>query len=358
MKKQASLLLGKSLDSLVLSIEHFNRPWDRGRHEAVLILLDRSFELLLKAAILHKGGKIREPYSRETIGFDKCVRKCLTDAQVTCISAEEGLSIQIVNSLRDAAQHDIVELSEQELYMYSQAGVTVYRDILERVFDEKLTTHLPARVLPVSTDPPKDLHAMIEADFADIQALLQPNRRRQIEAKAKLKTLAIVEASLQGVRSQPNDSEVNQIARRVQRGANWQEIFPGVASLEISSEGSGITVQLRIVKKEGEKVQLVAEGTPGATVLAVKRVNELDYYSLGLKDLGTKLGLGQHHTLAFVKHLGIQNDEECFKAITVGKSTFKRYSPAALDRMKKALPETDMVAVWAEHKPSGRRRDG
>jgi hypothetical protein len=354
-KKQASLLLGKSLDSLVLSIEHFNRPWDRGRPEAVLILLDRSFELLLKAAILHKGGKIREPYGRETIGFDKCVRKCLTDAKVTCISEEEGLSMQNINSLRDAAQHDIVELSEQELYMYSQAGVTVYRDILERVFNEKLSSHLPARVLPVSTDPPKDLHTMIDADFADIRALLQPNRRRQIEAKAKLKALAIVEASLQGVRSQPGDSEVNLLARKVQSGTEWQEIFPGVASLELSSEGTGIGVQLRIVKKEGEKVQLVAEGTPGATVLAVKRVNELDYYSLGLRELGHKLGLGQNHALALVKHLHIQDDDDCYKEIAVGRSKFKRYSPAALDRMKRALPETDMTAVWEDNKPTGRK---
>ncbi len=60
MRKQAKILLARSLDSLVLSIEHFNRPWDRGRTEAVLILLDRSFELLLKSIILHKGGKIRE----------------------------------------------------------------------------------------------------------------------------------------------------------------------------------------------------------------------------------------------------------------------------------------------------------
>ncbi len=74
MKQLPRTLFEKSLDSLVLAIEHFNRPWDRGRHEAVLILLDRSFELLLKELILHKGGKIREPYEKETIGFEKCVR--------------------------------------------------------------------------------------------------------------------------------------------------------------------------------------------------------------------------------------------------------------------------------------------
>ena len=61
MKRETRVLFEKSLDSLVLSIEHFNRPWDRGREEVVLILLDRSFELLLKAVIIHRGGKIREP---------------------------------------------------------------------------------------------------------------------------------------------------------------------------------------------------------------------------------------------------------------------------------------------------------
>lgn len=87
MKKLPRTLFEKSLDSRVLAIEHFNRPWDRGRHEAALILLDRAYELLLKAVILYKGGKIRERYERETIGFEKCVRKCITDAKVKCITA-------------------------------------------------------------------------------------------------------------------------------------------------------------------------------------------------------------------------------------------------------------------------------
>ena len=67
MKREARVLAEKSLDSLVLAIEHFNRPSELGRQEVVLILLDRSFELLLKAAIIHKGGKLREAYAKETI---------------------------------------------------------------------------------------------------------------------------------------------------------------------------------------------------------------------------------------------------------------------------------------------------
>ncbi|MGQ9689600.1 MAG: hypothetical protein ACUVXF_12590 [Desulfobaccales bacterium] len=44
MKKEAKILLEKAINSLILSVEHFNRPWDRGRVEAVLILLDHAFQ--------------------------------------------------------------------------------------------------------------------------------------------------------------------------------------------------------------------------------------------------------------------------------------------------------------------------
>ncbi|HTP95637.1 MAG TPA: hypothetical protein VMK05_07280, partial [Burkholderiales bacterium] len=100
----------------------------------------------------------------------------------------------------------------------------------------------------------------------------------------------------------------------------------------------------------------VPEGTPGATVLAVKRINELDYYSLGLQDLAEKVGLTTARALAVVRHLKLQDSEEYFRVVKVGKIEFKRYSPKALDAAKKALPSLDMEAIWQAHKPSGRRK--
>src|SRR3972149_3238784 len=134
MKREVRNLLAKSTDSVLLAIEHFNRPWDRGRHEAVLVLLDRSFELLLKSVIVNQGGRIREARANETIGFDSCVRKCVSDAQTKCLTQEEALTIQIINSLRDAAQHYVVDVSEQQLYLYTQSGLTLFDKILKDVF--------------------------------------------------------------------------------------------------------------------------------------------------------------------------------------------------------------------------------
>ena len=104
MKKEARLLKQKSLNSLTLSIDHFNRPWDVGRTDAVLMLLDHSFEMLLKATILHRGGRIRDLGEKNTIGFDTCVRRALSTPKVQFLTEEQALTLQAINGLRDAAQ--------------------------------------------------------------------------------------------------------------------------------------------------------------------------------------------------------------------------------------------------------------
>lgn len=314
MKREARVLQSKSLDSLVLAIEHFNRPSDRGRTEAVLILLDRAFELLLKSVILHKGGKIREPRAKETIGFDKCVRKCVTEAQCKCLSEEQALTVQVINSLRDAAQHYVLELSEQQLYMYAQAGITMYSEIQQKVFSLKLADQLPARVLPVTTSPPKSLASLIDAEFADVKGLLKPKSRRLLQARARLRPLAIIEASVSGVRSQPSEPDLNKLVRAIKKGTKWQDLFPGVAALNLDIEGTGLNVTIRLTKREGEPVRLVPEGTPGATIVAVKRVDELGFYSLNLTQLAQKLNLTMPRALALVRSEGIQKSTDSYKS--------------------------------------------
>lgn len=346
MKKYTKSLFSKSLDSLTLAVDHFNRPFDCGRQEAVLILLDRAFELLLKAIILHKGGKIREPYEKETIGFDKCVRKCLSDSKAKCLTNEQGITLQIINSFRDSAQHDILELSEQDLYMYCQTGITLYKDLLGSVFKISLSDCVPSRVLPISTEPPKDLHSMIEADFQDIKKLVKPRTRTQFEARAKLKALAIIESSLSGIKSQPSEFDVNKLVKEVRSGKKWTDIFPGIATLQISTSGTGINVDIRITKSRGDPVTIVPEGTPGGTVLALRRVNETDFYSLGLHDLADKIKLTRPRTLALIRYLKLQESDEYYKEITIGKSRHKRYSHKALDKMKKSLPDVDIDDIW------------
>lgn len=355
MKRESAALLERAIDSLVLAVEKFNCPWDRGRPEVVLILLDRAFELMLKAVIVHRGGHIRELRASQTIGFDKCVRVCLSDAKVKCLTEEQALTVQVINSLRDAAQHYMVEVSEQQLYLYCQAGVTLFSDLLHAVFKQRLHDVLPQRVLPVASSPPRDLHAVLKAEFDDVKALVAPRSRKALRARAKLRALAIVEASVSGVRSQPGERELDRLIQKVREATSWKTVFPGVATLSLETEGNGLTVSIRLTKTEGEPVRLVPEGTPGATTVAVRRVDELGYYSMGLAQVAEKLKLSAPRALALVKHLDLQRDPECFKEIRIGKVAHKRYSQAAVAKLKAALATEDLAAIWETHKPQGRR---
>jgi hypothetical protein len=91
MKREVKILLKNTIDSLTLAIEHFNRPSNIARSEAVLIFFDHAFEMFLKATILHRGGRIRERYAQQTIGFEKCVNKCLTEEPIKCLNENQAM---------------------------------------------------------------------------------------------------------------------------------------------------------------------------------------------------------------------------------------------------------------------------
>lgn len=350
MKKEVRQLREKAINALVLSIDHFNRPWDRGRAEAVLILLDHSFEMLLKSAIRHKGGKIRKAREKQTIGFDACVRKGLTDASLKFLTDEQALTLQTINGQRDAAQHYLVDMSEHQLYFYAQAGVTLFRDIHDDVFAEKLLLELPERVLPISTTAPKDLSALFDKEIEEIKGLLAPGTRKKMDAVAKARSLAVLESAVNGDYEQPSDRELEKVCKRLADGEAWSSVFPGVASINIAAEGDGPTISLRLTKNEGTPVQLLKEGEGAGAVVAVRRVNELDFYSLGANQLANKVGLTPPKSRAVVDHLGLREDEDYFKSIKIGGVTHARYSHLAIKKIQDALEAESIDDIWTSHR--------
>ena len=111
-------MLNKACDSLLLGIEIFNRPQERGRISGVLIQVDHAFEMFLKAAIVQRGGRIRDRGDNETIGFDSCVRRALSDGNVKFLTEAQALTLQTTNGLRDAAQHYLLDICEGQFYLH------------------------------------------------------------------------------------------------------------------------------------------------------------------------------------------------------------------------------------------------
>jgi len=121
--------------------------------------------------------------------------------------------------------------------------------------------------------------------------------------------------------------------------------------VEITASGVGPTLSLRLSKKEGIPIQLVPEGTPGAAVVAVKRVDELGFYSLGARQLANKLKLSMSKALAAVDYLEIRKNSECYKEFKIGRMLIKRYSPKALERISEALKKESAEQIWAKTHP-------
>jgi len=351
LKREVRALLQKAVDSLVLSVEIFNRPSDQGRSTATLIMLDHSFEMFMKAAIVHKGGAIREKRDKHTIGFDACVRKAISDVALKFLSEEQALTVQAVNGLRDAAQHHLVEVSENQLYMHAISSVTLFKDLLLEVFGQDLVNHLPNRVLPISTVPPLDLIPLFAEEIEEIKKLLAPGKRRLEEARVRLMPLEILDRTIGGYRGQPGTSELKVKCESIMAGKPFEQIFPNVASLDISAKGSGPSLQLRFTKKEGIPINTVPEGTPGAYPVGLKRVNELDFYNLNLTEIANKVGLTPPKALAVIQELGIMKDPDCFKQLKIGKMEIKRYSQKASQKMIVAMPGLDLDDVWERNRP-------
>lgn len=356
MKKEVRHLREKAVNALVLAIDHFNRPWGRGRTEAVLILLDHSFEMLLKAAIRQKSGNIRKPREKQTIGFDACVRKALTESKIKFLTEEQALTLQTINGQRDAAQHYLVDLSEHQLYFYAQAGVTLFQDINDSIFEKQLRLELPERVLPISTTAPKDLTALFSKEVEEIKSLLKPRTRKKMDAIAKARSLAVLESAVNGDYQQPSDRDLEKVCKRLSDGEDWTSVFSGVASVNISPEGDGPNIQIRLTKKDGIPVNIVKEGEGGGAAIAIRRVNELDFYSMNFTSLKEKLGVNAHTMHALIEYFGLKESGDFFKEIVLGSQKHKRYSKKAFEKLRDELTESNIEAARAAYKKNRKKK--
>lgn len=358
MRKEAKHLFQKAVDSLSISIELFNRPNDTGRVHGVLIFMDHAFEMLLKASIIERRGKILQERKSETIGMSLCIRKCLSDDKVRFLNEEQVLVLQTLNSLRDAAQHYVIEVSEQQLYFHCQAGLTLFRDITKTVFKIDLHTKLPERVLPLSTIPPIEISALFENEIVEIKKLLAPNSRKIIEAKQKLRSLAIFENSVKGIDTQPSEKELKIMLDQIKQNLPYSSVFPSVSVLRFTTNGYGPSLDLRITKSnDATPITIVPEGTGGAAVVAIRRVNELDFYNLSAKNLADKVGISMNRIIALIKELKLQDDPDSFKLIVINSQKYKRYSPKALASVKKGIKELNMDEVWERNKPKAKKKN-
>ncbi len=343
--------MNKAIDSLLLSVEQFNRPWDRGRVESVVIFLDHGFELLLKSHIVEKNEKIREPNKNETIGFKACLNKCFSDDQCKCITEEQLITLKMINGLRDAAYHYVLDISEQFLYMHIQAGITLFSAILLNSFGIRLAEYFPNHVLPVTVQPPLGLPVVMSKDYKQILELLSVNKRKKIESKAKLRSLAIIENAILGGEGQPSEKQINKLIKNIKNGYDWTSVFPGISTLTLQNQENGIGFYFKIVKHDGIPIRVVQEEQETGVPVIIKRVDDLGYYNMSITQLAQHIGTSVPKTTALARSVKLQENPEYFKEIRIGKVCYKRYSQKTIELLQKLIREVNINEVWEIYRP-------
>jgi len=327
MRATTKTLHGKALSSMRTAMTAFNSPHDDGRPTVVLLHLQHAFEMLLKAALFQRGAKVFDKKSGRSIGFEAAINQSCQLAGFKLTYDEAG-TLRAIDALRDDEQHWFNDVSEGLLYLHARAAVTLFDELLFRAFKQRMADHLPNRVLPVSTEAPQDILALVDSEYANIAELLKPGRRARGDARAKMRTLLALEAHV-AEDTKVSDSDVNRVEKGIKAGKARQQVFPKLNPLSAEISGEGLTVKVKIVKQaDALPVRLVRDGDAGEVVdaAAVREVDLQKKFHWSPFDLADKLNISRPRATALREHLGIDKDPDCLHVFEFGSQKHPRYS--------------------------------
>jgi hypothetical protein len=353
LRRETRMLKEKSLASLRRAAAAFNDFDEVGRVAAVLLHTQHAFEMLLKAGLVQHKVRVFDKRDGRSLGFEKCVNLAIEHLG---LSESEAGTARAIDALRDDEQHWLTDCSEGLLYLHLRAGVTLFDDLLQRVFDDRLVNHWPHRVLPISAEPPRDVQTLIDEEYTQIQQLLAPGTRRRPDARARIRSLLALEAHLhEGVVISKRD--VDRIEKAIKKGGKRSQVFPRLNFLGAEMVGDGLQVTVRFSKTEGMPVRLVGADEE-VEAAAVREVDLQRKYHWTKPRLAEKLGLTPPRCLALRRYLVIEDEPDCVYDFTFGSMVHRQYSDNAYRRMKDALDSgVDMGEVWRLCRPGGPGRD-
>lgn len=302
-----------AVESLTLSIDLFNRPSPLARNHAVIMMLAHGFEMLLKAAIFQRTGTVRDDDDPLTFSLGKCIAKAADELQI--VSTDERTLLFAIKQDRDCATHDTIAMNDDLLWVHMRAGITVFRRLLRDELGQSLEEVLPTRVIPVSAAPPSDLTLLVEQELRAIAEINTPSSRRSVEVRARLRPLLSLDGSATGRSDRPTESEVTRAERALRAGADWRNVLPGLATLQIASaspNGDGQEVVLRVGKDADSVPVRRARSGESEEALAYRGVSPFEEFGVKLTEFGDKLGITRYEGLALIDALELKSDDRSF----------------------------------------------
>lgn len=340
--RDARTLKLKAICSLRSAMTTFNSFHEEGRLTTVLLHLQHATEMLLKAALVQKKVAVFNKDKGTAYGFEKCTNL----AKMHCgVTADEAGVFKAVDAMRNAAQHWIVFVSEDILYLHTRALVTAFDSVLQRNLGDSLSEHLPTRVLPVSTMPAGDFDFLIDREYKLVAELLAPGRRVQDEAKGRIRSMLAMESHVADD-VQVSEKDIERVLKAIRGGKEVADVFPRLVALQAVTTGVGPNINVTISKKAGAPVKLVAGDDP-AEAGAVREIDLRNRFHMSATQLAEKCKLTPPKAAAVRRFAGIDADPKCQHTFEHGKSKFPSFSDHAVTRINAAVAEHTIDVIWA-----------
>lgn len=330
--RDAKTLKLKAISSLRTAMVAFNSYDDEGRVTSILLHLQHACEMLLKAVLLQNRRKVFDKDTGKSLGFEKCLNLCQAHY---ALSASEAGVMRTMDALRDAAQHWFVFVSEDILYMQTRALITAFDEYLKRALQDDLQSHIPPRVLPVSTKAPGDFEFLVDKEFTLIADLLRPGKRHRDEARARIRSLIAMEAMV-AEEVEISERDIDRIEKAIKAGQEISKVFPRLITISTSAVGEGTSLKIHFSKKEGAPVRYVGGDDPEEAA-TLREVDLRKKFHMRATELANALGLTTRRSKVLRTHLGIDADTNCCHVFEFGKLRIPCFSDNARNKMKEAL---------------------
>ena len=345
----------KSLSSLRTAVAGFNSLDNSGRTTAVLLNLQHAFEMLLKASLDSSRVAVFDKRTEKSISFETAIRKCQETSGIKVTDGEAG-TMRVIDAWRDAEQHWYATVDEGLLYLHVRAAITLYDDLLFRVFQERLGDHLPARVLPISAEPPQDFQLLVDREFSRIADLLHPSRRGRGEAHSRIRALLAMESHTDPDAAEIREADVRRVERGVKSGKPRTQVFPKLSSVGSQVSGEGLTVEVKLVKTGGLPMTYVSADSD-VEPSAIRMVDLEKKFYMSPYELADKAGIDRTKATAVRRHFNLDSNDDVYShRFVFGSQKHMWYSDNALRKMKEAKTSLNLADIWNAHRPPPKGR--
>jgi len=313
-------------------------------------MLQHASEMLIKALLVQKGHDVFDKEKGTSIGIEKALNVAQSQGWM---KAPQAGPIRAVDAMRDQAQHWMIVVPEDTLYINARALITVLDEVLNEHFQDSLADNLPIRVLPLSTQPLPEFLVLVNREYAQIRELLAPGRRARDEARGRITALLAMEAHVsEDVAVSKRD--VDRIEVAIRDNTPVEEVFPRLMNLAANIEGEGPTIRVRITKDERAPAIRYVSGDDPDGAAAIREVDLQKKYHWSPSALAAKLNLPILKAKAVRDFLRIDDDPGNVMVFTFGSQKHPRYSDNAFRLLREAItPELIEDALRARQQGRG-----